>query len=62
MAGLIDALVTGQNLALKTATPVADVADVGATYAQAEVQAVVDALNALLAELRGNGLIAPPTE
>jgi hypothetical protein len=58
MAGLKQSLVTGQSMVDKDYTPIADVANVSATYTQAEVQAIVDSHNALLAELRANGMIA----
>lgn len=53
MAGLTNALVTGQNFASKDAVAVADIAD--PTTATAEDCA--NKINALLAELRANGLI-----
>ena len=51
MAGLTNALVTGQSYQDKEATPIADLAS-SATTAQ-----IVTAFNALLAELRANGMI-----
>jgi len=57
MAGLVKGIITGQNLALESATAVADVGQAGATYAILEANATNDTLNALLAELRANGLI-----
>ena len=74
MAGLVKALVTGQSLVLADAVPVEDVAITAEAAAStapdaAEFLAVVTdlgtvatAFNALLAELRGNGMIAPEAE
>jgi hypothetical protein len=56
MAGLVDAIVTGQNLELKTATGLEDLA------ADANAAAIVVAVNSLLAELRANGMIKLPAE
>lgn len=53
MAGLVEALVTGQNFALDSATPIANLA------ADANAATIVTAVNALLAELRANGMIKP---
>lgn len=56
MAGLINAIVTGQTLTLKTATGIADLAE-GATAAE-----IVVAFNLLLAELRANDYLKLPEE
>ncbi len=57
MAGEVQGTVIGQSLQLDSATAVANAAECGATYAQAEVNAIVTQFNALLAELRSNGMI-----
>jgi len=58
MSGLVKAIVTGQNLALESATPVATVVvAAGATPTKAEFDAFVAAFNKLVAELRGNGIV-----
>lgn len=51
MSGMINAIVTGQNVALKSATPIAPL-DVAANAA-----AIVVAFNLLLAELKANSMI-----
>ena len=58
MAGLTDAIVTGQNFAEKTDTAIAAAAVAeGATPTKAEYDALVGKFNALLADLKSNGLI-----
>ena len=48
MAGLVDAMVTGQNLADKELEALPD---------EATEEDVVDVVNALIAQLRANGLV-----
>lgn len=48
MAGLVNAMITGQNMSLKDVEPVKDAKN---------TEDVVEKFNQLLAELRANGLI-----
>lgn len=58
MAGLVDAIVTGQNFAEKTDTAIASAnVAAGANPTKAEYDALVGKFNALLADLKSNGLI-----
>ena len=58
MAGLVQGLVTGQNFALDTETVITNAAvAAGEAPTKAEYDALVAKFNALLAVLKGNGMI-----